>query len=67
MVFEPQDTEQGVSNFEVFLSLPRFEISCSIFEISNIFGQVSEKVRHSHPVAPRYYCFRAFAALLYKL
>jgi hypothetical protein len=38
MVFEPQTIEQGMSNFEVFPSLPRFEIPCSIFEISNIFG-----------------------------
>ena len=26
------------ASFEVFPSLPRFEIPCSIFEISNIFG-----------------------------
>jgi hypothetical protein len=27
-----------LSFLEVFPSLPRFEIPCSIFEISNIFG-----------------------------
>jgi hypothetical protein len=39
MVLEPQNIEQEMSNFEVQFSLLRFDISCSIFEISNIFGQ----------------------------
>jgi hypothetical protein len=44
---KPQNIEQGILNFEVISLLLRFEISCSIFEILNIFHGI-----FLPPVAP---------------
>jgi len=42
IAFEPQNAEQGMSNFEGFLHFcgSIFAILCSIFKISNIFGLI---------------------------
>jgi hypothetical protein len=42
-VFEPQNIGQGLSGLEMLPSRPRFKISCSIFEIQNMFRWVLAK------------------------